>query len=108
MERLQNLSPEQMDKLLDNLIQKMVDEGQITIEEPSDQQAHAPGVGNGPDTQGEVRSHRQVARLPGLQDAEGSARLARQIAASAATIRATWPPASRPPARPSSTSSATR
>ena len=39
MERLQNMSPEQMDKLLDNLIQKMVDEGQITIEEPSDQQA---------------------------------------------------------------------
>ena len=34
MERLKNLSPEQMDKLLDNLIQKMVDEGQITIEDP--------------------------------------------------------------------------
>src|SRR5512142_2477687 len=34
MERLQNLSPEQMDKLLENLVQKMVDEGQITIEEP--------------------------------------------------------------------------
>src|ERR671926_87864 len=27
MERLQNLSQQQMDKLLDNLIQKMVDEG---------------------------------------------------------------------------------
>src|SRR5690348_12059679 len=27
MQRLQNLSPEQMDKLLDNLVQKMVDEG---------------------------------------------------------------------------------
>src|SRR6204780_5956177 len=34
MERLQNLSPEQMQKLLDNLVQKMIDEGQITIEEP--------------------------------------------------------------------------
>ena len=33
MERLQNLSPEQMDQLLDNLVQKMVDEGHITIEE---------------------------------------------------------------------------
>src|ERR1017187_3611337 len=32
MERLQNLSPEQMEQLLDNLIQKMVNEGQITIE----------------------------------------------------------------------------
>src|SRR6478672_4395477 len=49
MERLQNLSPEQMDKLLDNLIQKMVDEGQITIPDPSEQQANAPGVGNGKD-----------------------------------------------------------
>src|ERR1700743_3305834 len=34
MERLQNMSPEQMDKLLENLVQKMVDEGQITIEDP--------------------------------------------------------------------------
>ncbi len=50
MERLQNMSPEQMEKLLDNLIQKMVDEGQITIDEPSDQQAPAPGVGMGKDT----------------------------------------------------------
>src|SRR3954464_7575815 len=49
MERLQNLSQEQMDKLLDKLIQKMVDEGQITIQDPSEQQANAPGVGNGTD-----------------------------------------------------------
>jgi Ca-activated chloride channel homolog len=50
MERLQNMSPEQMDKLLENLIQKMVDEGQITIEEPSDRPASAPGVGQGKET----------------------------------------------------------
>jgi Ca-activated chloride channel homolog len=50
MERLQNMSPEQMDKLLENLIQKMVEEGQITIEEPSEQQASAPGVGSGKDS----------------------------------------------------------
>jgi Ca-activated chloride channel family protein len=50
MERLQNMTPEQMDKLLENLIQKMVDEGQITIEEPNQQQASAPGVGNGKDS----------------------------------------------------------
>jgi Ca-activated chloride channel family protein len=50
MERLQNMSPEQMEKLLDNLIQKMVDEGQITIPEPSEQQATAPGMGSGKDT----------------------------------------------------------
>jgi len=34
MERLQQMSPEQMDKLLENLVQKMVDEGQITFPEP--------------------------------------------------------------------------
>jgi Ca-activated chloride channel homolog len=50
MERLQNLSPEQLDKLLDNLIQKMVDEGQITIEEATEPQASRPGVGNGKDS----------------------------------------------------------
>src|SRR5579862_6999477 len=50
MERLQSLSPEQMDKLLENLVRKMVDEGQITIEEPADRPASAPGVGNGKDT----------------------------------------------------------
>jgi Ca-activated chloride channel family protein len=50
MERLQNMSPEQMDKLLDNLIQKMVDEGQVTIQEPGEPSASAPGVGNGKDS----------------------------------------------------------
>ncbi|PWU11677.1 MAG: hypothetical protein C5B51_02140 [Terriglobia bacterium] len=50
MERLQNMTPEQMDKLLENLVQKMVDEGHITIEDPNNQQAPAAGVGNGKDT----------------------------------------------------------
>jgi len=51
MERLQQMTPEQMEKLLDNLVQKMVDEGQITIEEPADQQqTPGPGVGDGKDT----------------------------------------------------------
>jgi Ca-activated chloride channel family protein len=44
MERLQKMTPEQMDKLLENLIQKMVDEGQITIDEPTNQ----PAAGSGP------------------------------------------------------------
>ncbi len=48
MERLQKMSPEQMDKLLENLVQKMVDEGQITFPEPGGQQG--PGVGDGPDS----------------------------------------------------------
>jgi len=50
MERLQNMTAEQMDKLLENLVQKLVDEGHITIEEPGEQQASAPGIGNGKDT----------------------------------------------------------
>jgi Ca-activated chloride channel family protein len=50
MERLQKMSPEQMDKLLENLVQKMVDEGQITFPEPSGQPASAPGAGDGPDS----------------------------------------------------------
>jgi Ca-activated chloride channel homolog len=50
LEQLQQLSPEQMDQLLEKLIQKMVDEGQITIEDPAEQQAQAPGIGNGKDT----------------------------------------------------------
>jgi Ca-activated chloride channel family protein len=50
MEQLQRMSPEQLDKLLENLVQKMVDEGQITIEEPGEPQAPAPGVGQGKDT----------------------------------------------------------
>jgi Ca-activated chloride channel family protein len=49
MERLQNLSPEQMQKLLDNLVQKMIDEGQITIEQGAEQQG-APGAADGTDS----------------------------------------------------------
>src|SRR5579884_3676054 len=49
MQRLQNMSQEQMDRLLDNLIQKMVDEGQITVSDPGEQQQQAPGVGDGRD-----------------------------------------------------------
>ncbi|HEY1239232.1 MAG TPA: hypothetical protein VGF16_01695 [Bryobacteraceae bacterium] len=49
MEKLQNMSPEQMDQLLERLVQKMVDEGHITIEEPSEQQAAAAGVGQNKD-----------------------------------------------------------
>ena len=50
MERLQSLSPEQMDKLLDSLIQKMADEGQIAINEPQQQEGSAPGAGDGKDS----------------------------------------------------------
>jgi Ca-activated chloride channel family protein len=49
MQRLQNMTQEQMDKLLENLVQKMIDEGQISIEEPRDPQTQPPGIGNGRD-----------------------------------------------------------
>jgi Ca-activated chloride channel family protein len=50
MERLQNMSAEQMDQLLDRLVQKMVDEGQITIDQQGDMQQPNAGVGQGPDS----------------------------------------------------------
>src|SRR3954471_23816389 len=36
MERIGNMTQEQMDQLLERLVQKMADDGQITIEEPSE------------------------------------------------------------------------
>ncbi len=45
MERLQSLSPEQIDKLLDRLAQKMVDEGYFNVEESGDEPASQPGAG---------------------------------------------------------------
>jgi len=48
MEKIGNMSEEQMDQLLDRLVQKMIDEGQISIEEPSNQPAG--GAGKGPDS----------------------------------------------------------
>jgi Ca-activated chloride channel homolog len=49
MERLQSMSPEQMEQLLERLVQKMIDEGQITVEDRADQTAR-PGVGDGRDS----------------------------------------------------------
>ncbi len=51
MEQLQNMSPEQMNQLLDTLVQKLVDEGHLTLDEhPANPQA---GKGNG--NQGKVK-----------------------------------------------------
>lgn len=46
MERLGNMTPEQMNQLLDKLVQKMIDEGHISIEEPGDPRAPAGGPGS--------------------------------------------------------------
>ena len=51
MERLGNLTGEQMDQLLEKLVQKMVDEGQITIDEPGER----PAAGVGPGRDSKVR-----------------------------------------------------
>ena len=50
MDKLQRMTPEQMQKLIDNLVQKMVDEGHVTIEEPSEQQSTGPGAGDNRDS----------------------------------------------------------
>jgi Ca-activated chloride channel family protein len=46
MERLRNLSPEQLDQLLDRLVQKLVDEGYLQSGEPDSQQSAGPGAGD--------------------------------------------------------------
>jgi Ca-activated chloride channel family protein len=45
--QLESMSPEQMDKLLDRLVQKLVDEGYITLDEPrSDMRSDQGGMGD--------------------------------------------------------------
>ncbi|MGH9720196.1 MAG: vWA domain-containing protein [Bryobacteraceae bacterium] len=48
MEQLQSLSPEKLEALLDNLIQKMIDEGYISAPEPGERQQPGPAAGNAP------------------------------------------------------------
>src|SRR5438552_3107219 len=50
MEKLQGLSEEQVQQLLDRLLQKLIDDGHITIDEPNSEQAPRAGAGNGPET----------------------------------------------------------
>ncbi len=60
MEKLQSLSPEQMESLLDNLVKKLADEGHISISDPSEaQQPGQGGEGQVPDAK--FRGHRQIA-----------------------------------------------
>jgi Ca-activated chloride channel family protein len=51
MERVKQMTQEQMDSLLEKLVQKMVDEGQITIEDPQD----SPGAGSGMGPESKVK-----------------------------------------------------
>jgi len=51
MERVQNMSSEQIDQLLDRLVQKLIDEGHITVEEAADQ----PGAGAGDGQESKAR-----------------------------------------------------
>src|SRR4029077_14168933 len=51
MEQLQSLSEEQLQQLLDRLVQKLIDDGHITIDEPNTEpSAPRGGAGNGPDS----------------------------------------------------------
>jgi len=45
MERLQSMSPEELDRLLDRLVQKLVEEGHITVEDPANQPGGGPANG---------------------------------------------------------------
>ena len=46
MERLRNMSPEDLDQLLDRLAQKLVDEGYMQTAEPDSEQSPGPGAGD--------------------------------------------------------------
>ena len=46
MERLRNLSPEELDQLLDRLARKLLDEGYLQTEEASQQRSVGPGAGD--------------------------------------------------------------
>ncbi len=100
-------------QLLDQLVQRLIDEGYLNVENAPQMPARAPGRHRpGRSRQGRrarraVQSHRQGHRLPRLQDAAQPARLARQSRASAATTRRISPRASKPTAGASRTSSAT-
>jgi Ca-activated chloride channel family protein len=50
MEQLQNLSAEQMQQLLNNLVQKLVEEGAITVGDPNQVPQPQGGNGDGPDS----------------------------------------------------------
>src|SRR5438876_7075112 len=49
MEQLQAMSEEQINQLLDNLVQKLIDDGHITVEEPGQPQNPGGRGGNGPE-----------------------------------------------------------
>ena len=104
MERIQNMSPEQMDQLLDRLVQKLIDEGHITVEEPGSRRP-APGM---------AAIVRRASRSPISRSIFWGSKLSRTCSGrwenrvSAAMTPATWPPAWRLRARPKPTSSATR
>jgi len=51
MERVRQMTPQQMESLLEKLVQKMVDEGQITVQDPQE----APGAGTGQGKDAKVR-----------------------------------------------------
>ena len=48
MEQLRSLTPEQLDSLLDRLVQKMVDEGYLTVQNPAEDPQVGQLAGNGP------------------------------------------------------------
>jgi Ca-activated chloride channel family protein len=53
LEKLAALTPEQKNQLIENLMQKLADEGHISMDQPADAEGAGGGNGNGPD--GEAR-----------------------------------------------------
>jgi hypothetical protein len=105
---------QQLAQMLDHIVQRLVDEGYLKVEEapqvPSGYQSHvrARRAGARGCRTGAVRADREGRRSARLQDAQEPARQLWASRALARTTRRSWPPASRPSRRASSTNSATR
>ena len=109
-EQIENMSAEQMEQLIEQLIERMEQEDYITIDQPHDpsrqlerRRTGGRGAGAGAASRSPTRAWTSSASA---RCAICWARWANRT--SAATTRATWPPASRPAARRRPTSSATR
>ena len=103
---------ERIERLVQQILDKLQRQGYLTSAPAPQSEMQDPSQagqgGRGPEAPVRLRDHRQEPRLPRISRAARPARDRSARAASDATTRARWPPASRPAARRRSTSSATR
>ncbi len=69
-QQLDKMSEEQLEQLLNQLAQKLIDEGYLNVQRRTRRAARRPG-GRGLRRRGAFRDHRQIHRLPRLPHAQG-------------------------------------